>query len=56
MFMNVDVEIPAREIMKRMLDTHSPHYILLLLAEEYGYHSPEFFADKLSKILEGTDE
>ncbi len=56
MFINVQAEVSTKHIMERMLESHSPHFILYLLAETYGYHSPEYFADKLSRILEETDE
>lgn len=56
MFINVQAEVSTKHIMERMLEAHSPHYILYLLAETYGYHSPEWFADKFSKVLESEDE
>lgn len=56
MFLKIEAEISTKHIMERMLASHSPHYILYLLAETYNYHSPEYFADKLSRILDEVEE
>lgn len=56
MFLKVEAEINTKEIMTKMLESHTPHYILYLLAECYEYHSPEWFADKFSKVLDDCDE
>lgn len=56
MFLNLNTEVSTEELMKAMLSSHSPNYILYLLAKCYNYHSPEWFADKLSKILDEVEE
>lgn len=56
MFLNINAEVDTKEIMIKMLETHTPHYILYLLAESYDYHDPEWFADKCNKILLEAEE
>lgn len=56
MFLNINAEVDTKEIMDKMLQVHTPHYLLYLLAKSCDYHDPEWFADKCNKILEEVEE
>ena len=56
MFLKIEAEVSTEEIMQKMLEAHSLNYILWLLFKTYDYHSPEYLADKVTGIVEGSDE
>lgn len=56
MFMNIDCEVSTEEIMKQLLNAHSLNYVLWLALKTYNYHSPEYIADMVTKIVEETNE
>ena len=56
MFLKIEAEVSTEEIMQKMLEAHSLNYILWLLFKTYGYHSPEHLSDKVTYMVEETDE
>ena len=56
MFLNLDTDISTEELMKTMMNAHSLNYILWLALKTYGYHSPEYLADKITKIVDEVEE
>ena len=56
MFMTIEVDTSTQEIMKQMLNSHSLNYILWLALKTSGYHSPEYLADKVTRIVEQVEE
>lgn len=54
--MNLEAEVSTEYIMQKMLESHSLNYVLWLMLKNYGYHSPEHLADKITKMVDETDE
>ena len=56
MFMTLEVDTSTEEVMKQMLNSHSLNYVLWLAFKTVNYHSLEHLADKISKMVNETDE
>lgn len=54
--MNIEFDLPTETIMHQLLKVHSLNYILWLALKTYGYHSPEYLADKITKIVDEVEE
>jgi len=55
-FMNLECEVSTEDVMKKMLECHSLHYVLYLAMKTYGYESAEYLADQMTILVEQCDE
>lgn len=56
MFMTLEVDTSTEEVMKQMLASHSLNYVLWLAFKTMNFHSPEYLADKITKIVDEVEE
>ena len=56
MFLNLECEVNTEQVMIKMLENHSLHYVLWLALKTYGYENYEYLADKITKTVEEASE